>query len=115
MTDERWEQFVEMAHDKFENVGVSAEKWDDSYGDQDISGTNNVVEFSLPATGDRFKVVRENKPVILDKKQHYSHRQGDTARTEYVLSDTELSHKLKVYKEDDYGDWKEVTAGELGL
>jgi hypothetical protein len=114
MTDERWEEFVESAKQRFEDVDVKNEPWEESFGGQATSGTNNAVEFTMPGTGDRYKVVRENKPVVLDKKQHYSHRQGDTARTEYVLSDTELSHKIRVYKED-YGDWDEVRADSLGL
>lgn len=107
MTDDRWQEFIESAEDKFTNVGVTIENND--------NGSNNVVEFTLPASGDRFKVVRENRPVVLEKKQHYSHRAGDTARTEYILSDTEFSHKVKVYKEDNYGDWEEINAESLGL
>lgn len=116
MTDERWEQFVESAQERFENVGVTLEKWhEDAHGNAIENGTKNVVEFTMPGTGDRFKVERENRPAVLEKKQHYSHRQGDTARTEYVLSDTEFSHKVRVYKEDDYGEWEEVRAESLGL
>lgn len=116
MTDERWEQFVETAQGRFENVGITLEKWhEDDHGNAVENGTKNVVEFNLPNGGDRFRVERENRPAILDKKQHYSHRQGDTARTEYVLSDTEFSHKVRVYKENDYGDWEEVRAESLGL
>ncbi len=116
MTDERWEQFVETADERFENVGISLEKvFEDDRGEVVEGGTKNVVEFTLPTTGERYKVVRENKPVVLDKIQHYSHRQGDTARTEYVLSDTEFSHKVRVYQENEYGDWEEVKAESLGL
>jgi hypothetical protein len=115
MTDERWEQFVETAQGRFEDVGISLEKLEDKQGFLVEDGTRNVVEFKMPGTGEMYKVVRENKPAVLDKKQHYSHRQGDTARTEYVLSDTELSHKVRVYKENDYGDWEEVRAESLGL
>lgn len=115
MTDDRWEQFVEDAQKRFTNVNVMDETWSDDRGDEIRTGTQNVVEFNLPGTTDRYRVVRENRPVVLDKIQHYSHRQGDTARTEYILSETELSHKLRVYKENDYGDWEEITAGELGL
>ncbi len=115
MTDERWEQFEEDAKKRFTDVVIKDETWSDDRGDEIQTGTQNVVEFSLPGTTDRYRVVRENRPLVLDKKLHYSHRQGDTARTEYILSDTELSHKLRVYKEDDYGDWQEITAGELGL
>ena len=116
MTDERWEQFVESAQSRFEDVGITMEKWaEDDHGNPIEDGTKNVVEFALPGTGDRYQVVRENKPAVLDKKQHYSHRQGDTARTEYVLSDSEYSHKVRVYKEDNYGEWEEVRAESLGL
>lgn len=115
MTDERWDQFVESAQERFEDVGISLEKLYDDHDNPVENGTANVVEFSMPQTGDRYKVMRENRPVVLEKKQHYSHRQGDTARTEYILSDTEFSHKIKVYKEDNYGDWDEVRAESLGL
>ncbi len=115
MTNDRWEEFLETAQEKFTDVGITIEQWEEDYGGKNISGANNVVEFSLPATGDRYKVIRENRPVILEKKNHYSHRAGDTARVEYVLSETELTHKIKVYKENDYGEWDEVRAESLGL
>lgn len=115
MTDERWEQFVEDGKKRFADMVVLEETWSDDRGDEIQTGTQDAVEFTLPGTTDRYRVVRENRPLVLDKKLHYSHRQGDTAQTQYILSDTELSHKLRVYKEDDYGEWQEVTAGELGL
>lgn len=115
MTDERWEQFVETAQDRFEDVGIFIEKLEDDHGNLVENGTRNVVEFNMPQGGDRYRVERENRPAVLDKKQFYSHRQGDTARTEYVLSDTEFSHKIRVYKEDNYGEWEEVRADSLGL
>ncbi len=115
MTDDRWEQFTEDSKTRFKDVTIMDETWSEEHGGEIQSGTQNVVEFTLPTNGDRFRVVRENRPVVLDKKMHYSHRQGDTAQTQYILSDTELSHKLKVYKEDDYGEWQEIRAGELGL
>lgn len=108
MTNERWEEFVESAKQRFQDVELHTED-----GDED-NATVDVLTFSMPS-GDNFKVERENRPVVLDKKHHYSHRQGDTARTEYVLSDTEFSHKVKVYKENNYGDWEEVIASALGL
>ena len=111
MTDERWEQFVEMAQGKFQHVMVSKEDLIGPTGE--VQGSADVVKFFIPEMG-RFRVVRENKPVVLEKKMHYSHRQGDTARTEYVFSDTELSHKIRVYKEVD-DEWEEISAEALGL
>lgn len=62
----------------------------------------------------RIKLARENRPVVLDKKFIYSHRAGQAARTEYTFSDTEFSHKLKVYKWDDMADaWKEIDANAI--
>ena len=117
MTDDRWEQFVEDGKTRFKDVVVKDETWSDDRGDEIQTGTQNVIEFTLPRDGveDRYRIVRENRPVVLDKQMRYSHRQGDTAQTKNILSETELSHKLRVYKEDDYGDWQEITAGELGL
>ena len=112
MTDERWEQFVESSQERFQNVSLTEEDLLDPTGNE-VQGTANVLEFSMPNIG-HFRVVRENKPVVLEKKMHYSHRQGDTAQTEYVLSDTEFSHKVRVYKEVD-DEWLEISGDALGL
>lgn len=111
MNDTQWEDLVERIKDKFENFSVKNESWEVAYGEERHGASVDTLEFSHPSAGS-FKVVRENTPLVLDKKHHYSHRQGDTARTEYVLSDTEQSHKLKVYR-DDGGDWEEVSASDL--
>lgn len=108
MTNERWEEFVESAKQRFQDVELATEKGEEE------NVTVDVLMFSMPGGGS-FKVERENRPVVLDKKQHYSHRQGDTARTEYVLSETEFSHKVKVFKENNYGDWEEIVPDALGL
>ncbi len=114
MTNERWEEFIESAQTRFDNVLVTSEDLYNPAGDV-IQGTIDVHKFTLAGFG-RFKVIRENKPVVLEKKMHYSHRQGDTARSEYLLSDSELSHKIFVYKENpDDDEWEEVKASTLGL
>lgn len=114
MTNERWEELVEGIKQKSTNYTIRHEEWEVEYGEARDGASVDILEFTQPGAG-KFKLVRENTPLVLEKKHHYSHRQGDTARTEYVLSDTELSHKLKVYKEDDYGDWQEITPAALGL
>lgn len=114
MTNERWEEFVEGIKNQYDDYSIRHEEWEVEYGEQRDGASVDILEFTGPDKN-RYKLVRENTPLVLDKKHHYSHRQGDTARTEYVLSDTELSHKLKVYKEDDYGDWQEITPSALGL
>ncbi len=115
MTDDKWQQLVELAEKNFRQVSVKSEKIfiDAPDGEQTEQGTEDVLEFENAAG--RFQVVRENRPAVLGKKMLYSHRIGDTARTEYQVSDTELSHKLRVYKEAGDDDWEEVTLDKLGL
>lgn len=109
MNDERWEQFIELARQKFRGVKVSTEDLVVSTQDGlQKQGTQDILVFDKG--DDRFKLVRENRPVVLEKKMHYSHRQGDTAQTEYKFSDTEFSHKLRVYRETDIDEWEEIDA-----
>lgn len=114
MIEEKWQQLVEMAKENFENVQVLKEDLTvDTEDGPQKRGTQDILIFENAAG--RFKLVRENKPVMLEKKEHISHRAGDTARTEYKFSETEMSHKLKVYKELGFDDWEEITLDRLGL
>lgn len=114
MDDERWEKMIEMARGNFQDVSVRTEDLTTETQDgPQKRGTMDVLEFETPRG--RFRLVRENHHVVLEKKEHFSHRMGDTARTEYKFSESEFSHKLKVYKERDYDDWEEVTLDKLGL
>lgn len=107
MTDEKWEQFVELVKDKFRDVELYTE-------DADV-GTEDVLIFTH-ASGSRYKVVRENRPVVVDTKEFYSHRPGDTARVVKEYSDSEFSHKVRVYKLDDMDEeMEELTPDNLGL
>lgn len=108
MNTEQWEQLVERLQSNFPGAKVFTE---------DLEGVENgkaeIVEFNAPHG--RFRIVRENRPLVLEKKLHYSHRPGDTARAEYKFSDTEFTHKLRVYKESNDYEWEEVTLDQLGL
>ena len=112
MTDEKWEQLVSLAKSNFKNVELTTEDLVVSTSDgPQVQGTQDVLIFDKDK--DRFKLVRENRPVVLEKKMFYSHRAGDTARSEYKFSDTELSHKLKVYRDEGVDDWQEVTLDNI--
>jgi hypothetical protein len=112
MNNEQWEQIVENLRAQFKGVEVFEEEIE-----QGMEGSRGVhadiVIFNTPRG--RFRLVRESRPVVLEKKQLYSHRPGDTARTEYKFSDTEFTHKLKLYRENDDLEWEEVTLDQLGL
>lgn len=109
MNDEKWEQLVENIRSKFEVLELRTEEVDT----HDHTETHDTLVFNNQ--GLRFRLVRETKPLVLGKKEFYSHRPGDTARTEYQVSDTEVSHKLRVYKENDFGEWEEINSDSFSL
>src|SRR6185295_14891224 len=113
MQDEKWQQLVEAAQKHFKNVSLTLEDLIMDTQDGPIkSGTQDVLIFENPSG--RYRLIRENKPVVLEKKELYSHRAGQSAQTQYKFSETEFSHKLRVYKEVDF-EWEEVTLDKLGL
>jgi len=115
MNDEKWEALIEQIKTKFGEVELYTEDLlVETGGDTVKQGTQDILEFYGEDLGN-IRIVRENKPVLLDKKMHFSHRQGDSARTEYVFSDTEFSHKIAVYREDQNGEWRKLEADAANL
>jgi len=114
MQDDKWEGLKEELHRKFQ---VEDEHFEDLVVETAdgpvVSGKVEVLIFPTPLG--RIKLTRESKPVVLDKKEFYSHQQGKAARVEYTFSETEFSHKIKAYKwNDDNEEWKEIDAGSFG-
>jgi hypothetical protein len=110
MDDNRWEDLKLELNRKFK---VEEERFEDlimQTQDGPVKqGQAEVLIFETPMG--KIKLVRESKPIVLDKKEHYSHQQGKTARIEYKFSDSEFSHKMKAYKwSDDEDDWVEMNA-----
>ena len=115
MQDDRWQELVEMAKKHFTNVSLTLEDLIMDTQDGPVKqGTQDILIFEN-SKHDHYKLIRENKPVVLEKKELYSHRAGQAAQTQYKFSETEFSHKLKVYKEVDFEDWEEITLDKLGL
>jgi hypothetical protein len=114
MTDDKWQEIVEMAQKNFRGAKLSHEDLIVQKGEgSEKQGTCDILEFEH-SNGDRYKLVRENKPVVLEKKELYSHRAGQAAQAQYKFSETELYHKLKVYKEVDF-EWQEISLDKLGF
>lgn len=126
MENDKWEGLKEELNRKFK---ILEQKTEDILGETADGlvkqGVAEVIIFEGPAG--KMKLVRENRPVVLDKKFIYSHRAGQAARTEYTFSDTEFSHKLRVFKwdpdasvgagedeDEDEDEWKEIDAQSFG-
>lgn len=114
MIEEKWQDLVTTAQKHFKNVSLTREDLImESKDGPIVAGTQDILVFENPAG--RFKVIRENRPVVLEKKEVFSHRAGQAAETHYKFSDTEFSHKIRVFKEVDFDEWEEITLDRLGL
>jgi hypothetical protein len=114
MTDEKWQRLIQVAKETFDDVSLRTEDLLVETGEETVKqGTQEILEFSNDMG--IFKVIRETKPAVLEKKMHYSHRQGDSASTEYVFSDTEVTHKVRIFGLGDDDEWRELESTNLNV
>ena len=108
MNDERWEQLKSRLKQQFTIEDSGTEDLVMETADGPVR--QGTIEFFVVITPmGKIKLAREERPMVLEKKFHYTHRQGSASQTEYKFSDTEKTHKLKIYKWDDVADeWKEM-------
>ena len=80
MLQEKWEQIVEAAQKHFKGAKLTHEDliMETPDGPQK-KGTQDILEFEHP-DGSRYRLVRENHPLVLEKKELYSHRAGQSAQ-----------------------------------
>lgn len=103
MNDDQWEDFKENLGTRFGSLAIDhqSESREDDVG-HTIKSQIESIEFDSELG--HLKIERVSRPKILDKKSHY-HKSG-VAKVEYVVSDTEMSHKINVYKKDEVGEWR---------
>lgn len=113
MNDERWEQLKESLRKKFTVIDDKVEPLMVETGEGAVNqGESQVLIVETPFG--KMKLVREERPAVLEKKLHYTHRQGQSAQTEYKFSETEKVYKLKIYKwnKNEY-EWEELNEKNL--
>lgn len=104
MLPEKWQQVIGNIKDNFK-----VEETQKLYSEEEGGTEIEFIIFTGPLG--RMKLEFISKPVVLDKKTKYSNRFGAETIIEYVYSQEEKSHKLKVYKWDDVlNDWSEMEA-----
>jgi len=108
MNPDKWAQIKEMIEDKFEIVKKDKEELGEGQGDKEI------IEFKGPIGLLRLEYIE--KPLILDKKTHYSRRIGSDVKVDYIYSDTEKTYEMKalLWSEDDQA-WQKFSADKLGV
>jgi hypothetical protein len=104
MDDEKWYSLLDDLEEKltFEDRGEDA----GPYG-----ARIEWVIFKSPMG--RMKLERTSKPVILDRKYRYSRRAGTTADEHLVLSETEKTYRVALYKWMEPRGWEEVDFRQL--
>ncbi|MCX5800593.1 MAG: hypothetical protein NTX17_04330 [Candidatus Eisenbacteria bacterium] len=106
MDDERWEELVNRIELKLK---VSEKK---SVTGSDGKTKIETVIFSGPEG--KMKLERTSKPLVLDKKTHYSKRIGSAHSTEYVYSPTEKVQRVQLFKwSETEQDWEEIRLDRL--
>ncbi len=86
MTPERWTQVQQLIREQYQV--------DDEYTDDLDPGSAHCLEFSTPAA--ELKVCFIQRPKVLGKKTHYSHRGGGEVNVDYTFSDEESASHLEV-------------------
>lgn len=98
MNDERWYDLIEQIRTKFKIT--HQEEHPPHHG----PGKVEVVEFEGP--GGRMRLERVTRPVVLERRSHFSKRIGGETTEEFIYSEDEFSHRLTLYRWQD-GAWEE--------
>ena len=102
MLPDKWEQTKGHILDNFSNVEINEQELPEPE-----VGKKEIVLFTGPLG--QMKLEYYTKPVVLDRQTHGSRRIGSHTAVEYVYSNDEFSHQLKVYRLDSDTDaWLEM-------
>jgi hypothetical protein len=106
MNDEKWDSLLSEIEDKF--GFKSRNKKPLAPGPGEIE----TVEFDGPAGPMRLE--RVSKPVVLDRKTHYSKRIGSATTEEYQYSETDKYHRVRLLRWNNLeGNWMEVDLDKM--
>ena len=82
---------------------------------EDRPEVEESVEFiEFERDGDNYRLERTTGPAIIDRKTHYSHRPGVASRVENIYDDSEIAHKVTLFRQSG-SDWEEVDLSKLSL
>ena len=113
MTPQRWQQIKQTVRKQYPSMDEGREDLLVNTSEGQVKqGEAEFVIFESPLG--QIKLQLQKKPKVEDKKFHYSHRQGDSARVEYKHSETEFVYTFKAYRLDDMDEWKEIDASSFG-
>lgn len=107
MNPEKWQDIKGMIKDKFTLLEEKIEPLEIKTGlsQSQKMGEVEILVFNGPLG--KVKLQYSTKPVVLDKKEHYSKRMGASSNSQYILSESEFVHRLEAYLwKNDLNDWQ---------
>src|SRR5262245_7633337 len=106
MNDQRWEEVLRRLDKLFGNLEF------DETEDEETHAVSESVTWAS-AQG-KMKLVRTTRPLVVDKKMHYSNRAGGQSHVEYVYSKTESTSRIRLFRwSEPQNDWEEIDASSL--
>lgn len=108
MNDQRWEEVLRRLDKLFGDLEF------DETEDEESHAVTESVAWESPQG--RMRLTRTTRPLVVDKKMHYSNRVGGGTHVEYVYSKTETSSRVRLFRwVSARNDWEEIDAAELGV
>ena len=106
MDDERWEELVSRIELKLKICEKKSLTGSD--------GRTKIETIIFLGPEGKMKLERKSKPLVLDKKMHYSRRIGSALSVEYVYSPTEKVQRVQLFKwSEKEQDWEEIRLDRL--
>jgi len=106
MNDEKWGNLKFRLDEKFPDLKIEKEERNASMGMTDFTEQVEALVFDGPLG--KMKVERVSRPKVDDVKEHYHRRKSD-AKTEYIFSGEEMTHRVTVYRWNEPAqDWVEA-------
>ena len=101
MNDEKWEDLVTRIERKLKVIEKKVTTADE--------GRTSIETVIFQGPEGRMKLERVSKPLVVDKKMHYSRRIGSKSEVEYVYSPTDKVHRVRLFKwSDAMKEWEEL-------
>lgn len=108
MNEERWEQIKETTNKNFEVLENTIFDIPRDRG----GGTRESIIFNGPLG--KMKLEFIIKPLVLDKKTHFSKRAGQETKVDYVVSETEKVNTFLAFKRDEAAEhWIEIDSDDF--
>jgi len=108
MNDQRWEEVLRRLDKLFGDLEF------DEVEDEETHAVTETVVWSGPQG--KMKLARTTRPLVVDKKTHFSSRIGGGTHVEYIYSKTETTSRVRLFRwKEALADWEEIDASELGV